>query len=243
MTPCRHKENIQLRISNYLLTLKIWFSTTDTYSSSFSFSCRDFDASLYLCEEAFGPLPLDTLERLVGTLLLPPYILTLLLLIGTLGAATLHTLRYVKGALPLKSIKDIKLLIFETRVNHTQIIAYQIIAFSFSYKRTFGLASCVQKTVLKNMYINMPLKSAYSKENKFHPFTSLLQQCHSIFLYRCCLLPLFFFVCLFPLWRFGGVSAEQKKATSGKRVALRPDVAYNLLHSIFFGLLAFSTMR
>uniref|UniRef100_A0A8P4GDF3 Dpy-19 like C-mannosyltransferase 3 n=1 Tax=Dicentrarchus labrax TaxID=13489 RepID=A0A8P4GDF3_DICLA len=41
---------------------------------------RDFDASLYLCEEAFGLLPLDTLERLAGTLLLYPYILTLPLL-------------------------------------------------------------------------------------------------------------------------------------------------------------------
>uniref|UniRef100_A0A671U2K3 Dpy-19 like C-mannosyltransferase 3 n=1 Tax=Sparus aurata TaxID=8175 RepID=A0A671U2K3_SPAAU len=44
---------------------------------------RDFDASLYLCEEAFGVLPLDTLERLAGTLLLYPYILTLLLLSGS----------------------------------------------------------------------------------------------------------------------------------------------------------------
>uniref|UniRef100_H2SE59 Dpy-19 like C-mannosyltransferase 3 n=1 Tax=Takifugu rubripes TaxID=31033 RepID=H2SE59_TAKRU len=38
---------------------------------------RDFDAGLYLCEEAFGLLPLDTLERLAGTLLLHPYGLAL----------------------------------------------------------------------------------------------------------------------------------------------------------------------
>uniref|UniRef100_A0A3P8UJS0 Dpy-19 like C-mannosyltransferase 3 n=1 Tax=Cynoglossus semilaevis TaxID=244447 RepID=A0A3P8UJS0_CYNSE len=37
---------------------------------------RDFDASLYLCEEAFGLLPLDTLERLAASFLLYPYILT-----------------------------------------------------------------------------------------------------------------------------------------------------------------------
>ncbi|XP_010766852.1 probable C-mannosyltransferase DPY19L3 [Notothenia coriiceps] len=54
---------------------------------------RDFDASLYLCEEAFGLLPFDTLERLAGTLLLYPYILTLLLLSGTLAVAALHNLR------------------------------------------------------------------------------------------------------------------------------------------------------
>lgn len=55
--------------------------------------CRDFDASLYLCEEAFGLLPLDTLERLASTLLLYPYVLTLLLLCGMLVAAALHNLR------------------------------------------------------------------------------------------------------------------------------------------------------
>uniref|UniRef100_A0A673HLK0 Probable C-mannosyltransferase DPY19L3 n=1 Tax=Sinocyclocheilus rhinocerous TaxID=307959 RepID=A0A673HLK0_9TELE len=38
---------------------------------------RDFDASLYLCEEAFGLLPLDTFERLAGTVLLYPYLCTL----------------------------------------------------------------------------------------------------------------------------------------------------------------------
>uniref|UniRef100_A0A8C6SU61 Dpy-19 like C-mannosyltransferase 3 n=1 Tax=Neogobius melanostomus TaxID=47308 RepID=A0A8C6SU61_9GOBI len=51
--------------------------------SKFGFGMtRDFDAGLYLCEEAFGVLPLDTLDRLGGTLLLYPYMLTLLLLIG-----------------------------------------------------------------------------------------------------------------------------------------------------------------
>ncbi|XP_034080439.1 probable C-mannosyltransferase DPY19L3 isoform X2 [Gymnodraco acuticeps] len=97
---------------------------------------RDFDASLYLCEEAFGLLPFDTLERLAGTLLLYPYILTLLVLSGTLAVAALHNLR-VKG----------------------------------------------------------------------------------------------------------GAAEERKGAVEGRAGALRPDVAYNLLHTLFFGLLAFSTMR
>lgn len=62
---------------------------------------------------------MDTLERLIGTLLLPPYILTLLLLSGTVGAVALHNLRYVKGALQLKSIRGIPLLINEARVHYT----------------------------------------------------------------------------------------------------------------------------
>ncbi|XP_044024149.1 probable C-mannosyltransferase DPY19L3 isoform X5 [Siniperca chuatsi] len=98
---------------------------------------RDFDASLYLCEEAFGLLPFDTLERLAGTLLLYPYILTLLLLSGMLAVAALQNLSRPKG----------------------------------------------------------------------------------------------------------GSAEERKGAGEGRVVAFRPDVAYNLLHTLFYGLLAFSTMR
>ncbi|CAJ1048557.1 probable C-mannosyltransferase DPY19L3 isoform X2 [Xyrichtys novacula] len=105
--------------------------------SKFGFgSTRDFDASLYLCEEAFGVLPLDTLERLASTLLLYPYILTLLLLSGTMAVAILQNLR--------------------------------------------------------------------------------------------------------PK---GGSAEERKEGGEGRAVAFRPDVAYNLLHTLFYGLLAFSTMR
>lgn len=50
---------------------------------------RDFDASLYLCEEAFGLLPLDTLERLAGTLMLYPYLSTLAVLLVLLAMVTL----------------------------------------------------------------------------------------------------------------------------------------------------------
>ncbi|XP_034536777.1 probable C-mannosyltransferase DPY19L3 isoform X2 [Notolabrus celidotus] len=99
-------------------------------------STRDFDASLYLCEEAFGLLPLDTLERLGGTLLLYPYILTVLLLSGMFAVVTLQNLR--------------------------------------------------------------------------------------------------------PK---GGSAEERKGGGEGRAVAFRPDVAYNLLHTLFYGLLAFSTMR
>lgn len=98
---------------------------------------RDFDASLYLCEEAFGLLPLDTLERLAGTLLLYPYVLTLLLLSSMLAVATLQKLSRPKV----------------------------------------------------------------------------------------------------------GSVEERKGAGEGRVVTFRPDVAYNLLHTLFFGLLAFSTMR
>ncbi|KAM4743583.1 protein C-mannosyl-transferase DPY19L3 isoform 2-T2 [Anableps anableps] len=97
---------------------------------------RDFDASLYLCEEAFGLLPLDTLERLASTLLFYPYIPTVLLLSGMLAVAVLQNLR--------------------------------------------------------------------------------------------------------PK---GGSEEEKRGAAEGQVEAFRPDVAYNLLHTVLYGLLAFSTMR
>lgn len=106
--------------------------------SKFGFGVtRDFDAGLYLCEEAFGVLPLDTLDRLAGTLLLYPYVLTLLLLFGGFTVSAVQNLSLPKGA-----------------------------------------------------------------------------------------------------------SGEEKRsASTGHAAVFRPDVAYNLLHTMFFGLLAFSTMR
>ncbi|XP_028257994.1 probable C-mannosyltransferase DPY19L3 isoform X1 [Parambassis ranga] len=89
-------------------------------------STRDFDASLYLCEEAFGPLPLDTLERLAGTLLLYPYILTLLLLCGFLAMAALQNLSRPKGA------GDGRALAFRPDVayNLLHTLFYGLLAFS-----------------------------------------------------------------------------------------------------------------
>ncbi|KPP67384.1 putative C-mannosyltransferase DPY19L3, partial [Scleropages formosus] len=50
---------------------------------------RDFDAKLYLCEEAFGLLPLDTFERLTTTLVLYPYLCALAILLVVLVAISL----------------------------------------------------------------------------------------------------------------------------------------------------------
>uniref|UniRef100_W5KFV5 Dpy-19 like C-mannosyltransferase 3 n=1 Tax=Astyanax mexicanus TaxID=7994 RepID=W5KFV5_ASTMX len=58
---------------------------------------RDFDASLYLCEEAFGLLPMDTFERLAGTLLIYPYLCTLSVLLIVLALAAMFNLRDYDG--------------------------------------------------------------------------------------------------------------------------------------------------
>ncbi|XP_069491552.1 protein C-mannosyl-transferase DPY19L3 [Ambystoma mexicanum] len=56
-------------------------------------STRDFDANLYLCEEAFGLLPFNTFQRLSNTLLLCPYICVLLVLVVAAVVAAFQSLR------------------------------------------------------------------------------------------------------------------------------------------------------
>ncbi|XP_005998407.1 protein C-mannosyl-transferase DPY19L3 [Latimeria chalumnae] len=53
---------------------------------------RDFDAKLYLCEEAFGVLPFDTFERLSDTLLFCAHIFILLALIIIAAVSVLQIL-------------------------------------------------------------------------------------------------------------------------------------------------------
>ncbi|XP_041048368.1 probable C-mannosyltransferase DPY19L3 isoform X2 [Carcharodon carcharias] len=56
---------------------------------------RDFDAKLYLCEEAFGLLPYDTFQRLLHTLILPSY---LLILVTTVIIAITVAVRNLSGS-------------------------------------------------------------------------------------------------------------------------------------------------
>uniref|UniRef100_A0A8C9S374 Dpy-19 like C-mannosyltransferase 3 n=1 Tax=Scleropages formosus TaxID=113540 RepID=A0A8C9S374_SCLFO len=68
-------------------------------------STRDFDANLYLCEEAFGSLPLDTFGRLAGTLVLHPYLCGLCVSLGMVASAALNNLG-CKGFRSQKVRKD-----------------------------------------------------------------------------------------------------------------------------------------
>ncbi|XP_055450910.1 probable C-mannosyltransferase DPY19L3 [Psammomys obesus] len=53
---------------------------------------RDFDANLYLCEEAFGLLPLNTFQRLSETLLFYAYVFVLLVTVITASVVAFHNL-------------------------------------------------------------------------------------------------------------------------------------------------------
>uniref|UniRef100_A0A8C5PU64 Dpy-19 like C-mannosyltransferase 3 n=1 Tax=Leptobrachium leishanense TaxID=445787 RepID=A0A8C5PU64_9ANUR len=56
------------------------------------FGSRDFDASLYLCEEPFRLLPFDTFQRLSDTLMLYPYVLALFILTIAATITVFHNL-------------------------------------------------------------------------------------------------------------------------------------------------------
>ncbi|XP_053127543.1 probable C-mannosyltransferase DPY19L3 isoform X2 [Hemicordylus capensis] len=62
---------------------------------------RDFDANLYLCEEAFGLLPFDTFSRLSGTLVFYSYLLVLFVMAITAAAVAVHNL---SGSANIKSM-------------------------------------------------------------------------------------------------------------------------------------------
>lgn len=70
-----------------------WKFPDTGFNPRFPFVPRDFDANLYLCEEAFGLLPWDTFGRLSDTLLLHAYVLVLGVTATTALAAALHHLR------------------------------------------------------------------------------------------------------------------------------------------------------
>lgn len=53
---------------------------------------RDFDANLYLCEEAFGLLPLNTFQRLSETLLFYAYMFVLVVTVVTASVVAFHNL-------------------------------------------------------------------------------------------------------------------------------------------------------
>ncbi|KAI1889947.1 hypothetical protein AGOR_G00168160 [Albula goreensis] len=81
-------------------------------------STRDFDAKLYLCEEAFGLLPLDTFERLAGTLIVYPYLCTL-------GVLLLILMMVVMGN--LSSSKTSHLQKEEAMINIRPDVAYNLL--------------------------------------------------------------------------------------------------------------------
>ncbi|XP_064437169.1 protein C-mannosyl-transferase DPY19L3 isoform X5 [Mirounga angustirostris] len=84
---------------------------------------RDFDANLYLCEEAFGLLPFNTFGRLSDTLLFYAYIFVLSITVMAALAVTFHNLsshtpRKAVFAGSMQLLAGVKLCTGRTLTNH-----------------------------------------------------------------------------------------------------------------------------
>ncbi|XP_051018141.1 probable C-mannosyltransferase DPY19L3 [Acomys russatus] len=92
---------------------------------------RDFDANLYLCEEAFGLLPLNTFQRLSETLLFYAYMFVLLVTVITASAVAFHNLSDSAGPQSMgqtrKRAVDLKP---EAAYNLTHTVLFGVLALS-----------------------------------------------------------------------------------------------------------------
>lgn len=78
---------------------------------SFHLFPRDFDANLYLCEEAFGLLPFNTFGRLSDTLLFYAYIFVLSITVMAALAVAFHNLRYGMLQKPVLCFNELVLVL------------------------------------------------------------------------------------------------------------------------------------
>lgn len=92
---------------------------------------RDFDANLYLCEEAFGLLPLNTFQRLSETLLFYAYMFVLLVTVVTASVVAFHNLSDSTSMQPVdqtrKRVIDLKP---EAAYNLIHTILFGVLALS-----------------------------------------------------------------------------------------------------------------
>lgn len=92
---------------------------------------RDFDANLYLCEEAFGLLPLNTFQRLSETLLFYAYMFVLLVTVVTASVVAFHNLSDSTSLQPMdqtrKRVVDLKP---EAAYNLIHTILFGVLALS-----------------------------------------------------------------------------------------------------------------
>ncbi|XP_075392380.1 protein C-mannosyl-transferase DPY19L3 isoform X1 [Tenrec ecaudatus] len=117
------KKNLNLKSDEHIfkfLKAKFGFGAT-----------RDFDANLYLCEEAFGLLPLNTFERLSDTLLFHAYIFVLSVTVTAAIAVAFHNLSVSANQHPMDKVRKCTIeLKPETAYNLMHTILFGFLALS-----------------------------------------------------------------------------------------------------------------
>uniref|UniRef100_A0A4W3JHE0 Dpy-19 like C-mannosyltransferase 3 n=1 Tax=Callorhinchus milii TaxID=7868 RepID=A0A4W3JHE0_CALMI len=138
---------------------------------------RDFDAQLYLCEEAFGLLPYDTFQRLSKTLVFPSYILVLFFTMIIAVLVAIRNLSY-SSRIQITAVKDeqVTMLKSDMAYNLVHNLLFGLLALStmrMKYLWTSHLCVLASAGICSNHLWSLSLKAIhlYSPQRVSH-FTS-----------------------------------------------------------------------
>ncbi|XP_056381626.1 probable C-mannosyltransferase DPY19L3 isoform X2 [Hyla sarda] len=137
------------------------------------FKMRDFDANLYICEEPFQLLPLDTFGRLSDSILLYPYVIVIFFLIIMTAITVFYNLRNPSTSKKMNQHKEKSYLVRADVAYHIMhSILFGGLAISTMRMKylwtshmcvlaSFGLASMdIWGTVLKLLHLHTPQRTS-----------------------------------------------------------------------------------
>uniref|UniRef100_A0A4W3JD90 Dpy-19 like C-mannosyltransferase 3 n=1 Tax=Callorhinchus milii TaxID=7868 RepID=A0A4W3JD90_CALMI len=136
---------------------------------------RDFDAQLYLCEEAFGLLPYDTFQRLSKTLVFPSYILVLFFTMIIAVLVAIRNLSY-SSRIQITAVKDeqVTMLKSDMAYNLVHNLLFGLLALStmrMKYLWTSHLCVLASAGICSNHLWSLSLKAIHLYSPQRH-FTS-----------------------------------------------------------------------
>ncbi|NXC35537.1 D19L3 mannosyltransferase, partial [Campylorhamphus procurvoides] len=111
---------------------------------------RDFDANLYLCEEAFGLLPLNTFSRLSATLLFYIYLFVLLLLAVAAVIVAFRNLRHFNITLFISLLSGSNQVQLMEKMEECTITLKPDAAYSLVHTVLFG---CLALSTMRMKYL------------------------------------------------------------------------------------------
>uniref|UniRef100_A0A8D0L989 Dpy-19 like C-mannosyltransferase 3 n=1 Tax=Sphenodon punctatus TaxID=8508 RepID=A0A8D0L989_SPHPU len=127
---------------------------------------RDFDANLYLCEEAFGLLPLNTFGRLTDTLLFYAYIFVVFIMAITAAVVAFQNLRYVSlgaGQTVGSPMEEPDNAAIKNILHHCKVMSFSFYRMKYLWTShmcvfaSFGLGSTeVWGLILKSIHLYTP---------------------------------------------------------------------------------------
>ncbi|XP_059848967.1 probable C-mannosyltransferase DPY19L3 isoform X2 [Hypanus sabinus] len=125
---------------------------------------RDFDAKLYLCEEAFGLLPHDTFQRLLNTLILPSYLLVLVITMIIALIVAIRNLSSCSNLFQSSTVKDENMTLLRPDMAYNLIhnVLFGLLALStmrMKYLWTSHMCIFTSAAICSSHFWNLTLKA------------------------------------------------------------------------------------